>query len=499
MEGKADFLQLNPRDTVAVALRGIARGETVQVGGCTLKTAEAIPFGHKMALRDVATGEPVIKYGFPIGHTTRDVAAGSWVHTHNLQTNLSGTLHYTYVPRHTLLSPPQGIPDTFDGYVRADGSVGIRNEVWIIPTVGCVSHTARILQERGNARFGGLCDGIFAFPHTAGCSQLGDDLETAQKILAGLVRHPNAGGVLVLGLGCENNNFDAFRPYLGQFDPNRVRFLGAQTCDDEIEDGLSLLGELAAYAGKQRRQTVPASRLTIGLKCGGSDAFSGITANPLCGRICDTVTSLGGRAMLTEVPEMFGAETILMERAKDRPTFEKIVNLINGFKQYYIGYGQPIYENPAPGNKEGGITTLEEKSLGCVQKGGRAIVTDTLSFGEPCRAPGLSLLAGPGNDGVSITNLASSGAQMILFTTGRGNPLGTAVPTVKLASNRALAARKPNWIDFDAGGLADGLSFDEAHASLWQYLLGVASGRIHTKNEINGYREIAVFKNGVTL
>lgn len=499
MEHKTDFLQLNPQDTVAVALRDIARGETVHVCGAAYRAAEAIPFGHKMALCDMKPGEPVIKYGFPIGKTTCAVTAGSWVHTHNLQTRLSGTLTYTYAPRHAPAAPPHGIPDTFDGYVRADGSVGIRNEVWIIPTVGCVNQTARILQERGNARFGGLCDGIFAFPHTAGCSQLGDDLETAQKILAGLVRHPNAGGVLMLGLGCENNNLDVFRLYLGQVDPNRVRFLSAQACEDEIEEGLSLLGELAAYAGKQRRQTVPVSRLTIGLKCGGSDAFSGITANPLCGRICDTVTSLGGRAMLTEVPEMFGAETILMERAQDRPTFEKIVNLINGFKQYYIGYGQPIYENPAPGNKDGGITTLEEKSLGCVQKGGRAIVTDTLALGEACHAPGLSLLTGPGNDSVSVTNLASSGAQMILFTTGRGNPLGTAVPTVKIASNRALAARKPNWIDFDAGGLADGQSFDEAHASLWQYLLGVASGRIHTKNEINGYREIAVFKNGVTL
>lgn len=495
----ADFLQITPSDTVAVALRSVRSGETVQIDGRTYTAKDDIPFGHKLALQDIAASENVIKYGYPIGHAISDISAGAHVHTHNLKTNLSGKTDYTYTPQCAPTSVPEGLATIFDGYLRPDGRVGIRNELWIIPTVGCVNQTARILQERGQQLFGNLCDGVFAFPHTAGCSQLGDDHETAQKILAGLVNHPNAGGVLVLSLGCENNNLDEFIPVLGGYDPNRVKFLTAQDCKDEIEAGLALLGQLAAYIKTQKRQPVGVDHLTIGFKCGGSDAFSGITANPLCGRICDTVTALGGRAILTEVPEMFGAETLLMNRAKDEAVFKKIVSLINDFKQYYIDYGQPIYENPAPGNKAGGITTLEEKSLGCVQKGGHAVVTDTLAFGQACRTPGLNLLTGPGNDSVSLTNLVASGAQMLLFTTGRGNPLGTAVPTVKLATNTALAAHKQGWIDFNAGILAEGSSFEAAHGALWRYLLDVASGRARTKNEESGYREIAIFKNGVTL
>lgn len=499
MADKTVFLQINPADTAAVALRDVRRGEPIAIGNTTYTVREDIPFGHKIALRDIRKGEAIIKYGYPIGHASVDIPAGGHIHTQNLKTNLSGKSSYTYTQKLAPTELDKGILDTFDGYLRKDGSVGIRNEIWILPTVGCVNQTARILQQRGQALFGGACDGIFAFPHTAGCSQLGTDHETAQKILAGLVNHPNAGGVLVLSLGCENNNLEAFLPMLGKVDPDRVKFLVAQDCEDEIDEGLRLLGELAAHVKTQKRQQVGADKLTIGFKCGGSDAFSGITANPLCGQICDTVTALGGRAILTEVPEMFGAETVLMERAKDAGTFEKIVSLINNFKQYYMDYGQPIYENPAPGNKAGGITTLEEKSLGCVQKGGRATVTDTLSFGQACTTSGLNLLTGPGNDSVSITNLVASGAQMILFTTGRGNPLGTAVPTVKLSTNSALYSRKKNWIDFDAGSLAEGESFASIQSRLWDYLLDVASGRIRTKNELNGYREIAIFKNGVTL
>ena len=499
MADQTIFLQIAPGDTVAVALRDVGRGESVSIGGRTYTAQEDIPFGHKIALADIRAGEHIIKYGYPIGHASRDIQAGCHVHTQNLATNLSGTSTYSYTPKPASTAAPDGLADSFAGYVREDGRVGIRNEIWILPTVGCVNQTARILQERGQARFGALCDGIYAFPHTAGCSQLGDDHKTAQKILAGLANHPNAGGVLILSLGCENNNLDAFKPLLGATDPNRVKFLVAQDCEDEIAEGLRLLEELVSRIKSEKRQQVSARTLTLGFKCGGSDAFSGITANPLCGRICDAVTARGGRAILTEVPEMFGAETILMERANDKATFDKVVALINGFKQYYLDYGQPIYENPAPGNKAGGITTLEEKSLGCVQKGGRATVTDTLSFGQPCMTPGLNLLTGPGNDSVSVTNLVASGAQMILFTTGRGNPLGTAVPTVKLSTNSALHAHKKNWIDFNAGTLTEGESFASAQRRLWAYLLEVASGRTRTKNEENGYRDIAIFKNGVTL
>lgn len=435
--------------------------------------------GHKYALRDIASGEPVIKYGFPIGTAKRNIAAGERVHTDNLKTSLSGELDYTYTP---------DIPDVdckepvmINAYVRENGDVGIRNDIWIVPTVGCVNGIAERLAEE---------TGAFAFTHPYGCSQLGGDHETTQKTLAALVRHPNAGGVLVLGLGCENNNISEFRKVLGDVDERRVRFLNCQDADDEISQGVQIISELRAVLECDRREPVPISKIRIGLKCGGSDGLSGITANPLCGRITDRLVSMGGTAVLTEVPEMFGAEQLLMNRCVDENVFNSTVSLINGFKRYFISHGQPVGENPSPGNKEGGITTLEEKSLGCVQKGGSAPVTAVLSCGNTAKKPGLNLLDGPGNDMVAVTNLTAAGCQIILFTTGRGTPLGAPVPTVKIATNSVLANRKQNWIDYDAqSGDADGL-FD--------LIVDTVNGK-RTKNEENGYREIAIFKDGVTL
>lgn len=435
--------------------------------------------GHKYALRDIASGEPVIKYGFTIGTAKRNIAAGERVHTDNLKTSLSGELDYTYTP---------DIPDVdckepvmINAYVRENGDVGIRNDIWIVPTVGCVNGIAARLAEE---------TGAFAFTHPYGCSQLGGDHETTQKTLAALVRHPNAGGVLVLGLGCENNNISEFKKVLGDVDERRVRFLNCQDADDEILQGVQIISELRAVLECDRREPVPISKIRIGLKCGGSDGLSGITANPLCGRITDRLVSMGGTAVLTEVPEMFGAEQLLMNRCVDENVFNSTVSLINGFKRYFISHGQPVGENPSPGNKDGGITTLEEKSLGCVQKGGSAPVTAVLSCGDTAKKPGLNLLDGPGNDMVAVTNLAAAGCQIILFTTGRGTPLGAPVPTVKIATNSVLANRKQNWIDYDAqSGDADGL-FD--------LIVDTVNGK-RTKNEENGYREIAIFKDGVTL
>lgn len=435
--------------------------------------------GHKYALRDIALGEPVIKYGFPIGTAKRDIAAGERVHTDNLKTSLSGELDYTYTP---------DIPDVdckepvmISAYVRENGDVGIRNDIWIVPTVGCVNGIAERLAAE---------TGAFAFTHPYGCSQLGGDHETTQKTLAALVRHPNAGGVLVLGLGCENNNISEFRKVLGDVDERRVRLLNCQDADDEISQGVQIISELRAVLECDRREPVPISKIRIGLKCGGSDGLSGITANPLCGRITDRLVSMGGTAVLTEVPEMFGAEQLLMNRCVDENVFNSTVSLINGFKRYFISHGQPVGENPSPGNKEGGITTLEEKSLGCVQKGGSAPVTAVLSCGDMAKKPGLNLLDGPGNDMIAVTNLTAAGCQIILFTTGRGTPLGAPVPTVKIATNSVLANRKQNWIDYDAqSGDADGL-FD--------LIVDTVNGK-RTKNEENGYREIAIFKDGVTL
>ena len=444
--------------------------------------------GHKYALCEIRSGENVIKYGFPIGHATADIAVGEHVHTHNVKTNLGENLEYTYDYKDYGI----GAVDTdlsFDGYVRENGEVGIRNEIWIVTTVGCVNKAAERIAALTGARH---------FPHPYGCSQLGEDQGVTQKILCGMINHPNAAGVLVLGLGCENNNISEMKAALGTYDPRRVKFLNCQDVDDEIGAACELIAELKEYADTFKRERVHISRLRIGLKCGGSDGYSGITANPLCGSLCDRMVSYGGSCVLTEVPEMFGAEHLLMERCVSREVFDKTVRLINDFKDYFTRHGQVIYENPSPGNKAGGITTLEEKSLGCVQKGGRAPVVDVLDYGDRLAKSGLSLLNGPGNDIVAVTNLMAAGAHIILFTTGRGTPLGAPVPTVKISTNRTLAEKKSGWIDFDASPILDGKSMSELTDELVKYVMSVASGE-ETKNEKNGYAEIAIFKDGVTL
>ena len=444
--------------------------------------------GHKYAVREIKAGENIIKYGSPIGHATADIRAGEHVHTHNVKTNLSGNLEYAYNYKdygiaHVLSDR------TFMGYVRENGDVGIRNEIWIINTVGCVNKTAQRLSE---------LTGAYYFPHPFGCSQLGDDQTVTQLILRGMVNHPNAAGVLVLGLGCENNNIEAFQKVLGTWDERRVRFLTSQDVEDEIAEGVRLINELKAYADTFKPTELPISRLRIGLKCGGSDGYSGISANPLVGSLSDRIISHGGSCVLTEVPEMFGAEQLLMERCVTREVFDKTVALINNFKDYYTHHNQVIYENPSPGNKAGGITTLEEKSLGCVQKGGLSPVVDVLDYGDTLTRNGLSLLNGPGNDIVAVTNLMAAGVHMILFTTGRGTPLGSAVPTIKISTNRALYEKKRGWIDFDASCVLGGESLESATDRLLDYVLDVASGR-ETCSERQGYREISIFKDGVTL
>lgn len=441
--------------------------------------------GHKYALCDIGQGENIIKYGNPIGHAICDIKKGEHVHSHNIKTNLSGKLEYTYTP--VKCNDAKEETDlTFEGYIRDNGDVGIRNDIWIVNTVGCVNKIAEKLASITGAK---------SFAHPFGCSQLGDDQKLTQLILKGMVNHPNAGGVLVLGLGCENNNIDVFKSVLGSWDEKRIKFMNTQDFDDEIEEGVKLINELKENAQKAKRESVHISRLKVGLKCGGSDGFSGITANPLVGRFCDKLVSYGGSCALTEVPEMFGAEHLLMNRCENEEIFEKTVNLINNFKEYYIRHNQVVYENPSPGNKEGGITTLEEKSLGCVQKGGLSPVVDVLDYGDTLKENGLYLLNGPGNDMVAVTNLMAAGVHMILFTTGRGTPLGSSVPTVKISTNTQLAQKKANWIDFDAGKMLENIDLTD---DLLKFVVDVANGK-QTKNEINGYEEISIFKDGVTL
>jgi len=444
--------------------------------------------GHKYALYDIKKGEDIIKYGCPIGVAVCDIKKGEHVHTHNIKTKLSGEEEYKFEKR-AAVNEKSSEERFFTGYERENGDVGIRNEIWIIPTVGCVNKAAEAIAKKS---------GAFAYTHPFGCSQLGDDMKTTQLVLRGLVNHPNAAGVLVLGLGCENNYIDEFKKVLGEYNPERVKFLNSQEVEDEIAEGVKIVEELKQYAQKFKPVKIPVSKLKVGLKCGGSDGYSGITANPLVGRFSDKLISLGGSSVLTEVPEMFGAETLLMERCINDEIFQKNVKLINDFKRYFLSHNQVVYENPSPGNKAGGITTLEEKSLGCVQKGGLSEVVDVLGYGDVLTKNGLNLLTGPGNDMVAVTNLTAAGVHIILFTTGRGTPLGAPVPTVKISTNSELAKNKKNWIDFDAGVLIESENPDSVTEQFFDYVLSVASGE-ETKNEINGFREISIFKDGVTL
>lgn len=478
---------IDDRDNVAVALADISAG--TKVSDLDTIVTQDIGQAHKFAIKDIKAGENIIKYGSPIGHAVIDIKKGDFVHSHNIKTNLDSVLSYSY-NKESGVETKTALNRTFKGFKRADGSVGIRNEIWIINTVGCVNKSAEKIAAR--------MEGVYTFSHPYGCSQLGDDHKATQIILKNLVKHPNAGGILVLGLGCENNNIKEFKKVLGPIDENRVRFLETQSVEDEVEEALKIINELKEITAADTREECELKDLTIGLKCGGSDGLSGITANPLLGTISNKLVDAGGTSILTEVPEMFGAEKLLMNRARDKETFNSTVKLINNFKEYFQRYDQVVYENPSPGNKDGGITTLEEKSLGCTQKGGHREVQAVYSYGQKITTKGLNLLDGPGNDIVAVTNLTAAGAHIILFTTGRGTPLGAPVPTVKVSSNSSLASRKKNWIDFDAGVLTSGENMDDLSAAFMDYIIEVASGK-ETLNEINDYREIAIFKDGVTL
>ena len=496
---QTEFIRINPADSVVVCLRAMSKGEIISIDNFNVELLQDTPAGHKVLLKDTSKGEDIIKYGYPIGHAAEDLKAGTWVNENNLKTNLAGTLSYEYNPVNETLNIAKE-DRTFKGYERKNGEVGIRNEIWVVPTVGCVNGIAEKLVEKlkEETKCAGI-DAIHAWHHNFGCSQLSGDHENTRKILRDIVLHPNAGGVLVLGLGCENNQPDDFMQTLGDYDNERIKLMVSQKVEgDEIEEGMKILRNIYKIASTDKRTDVPLSKLRIGLKCGGSDGFSGITANPLVGELSDYIVAQGGTSILTEVPEMFGAETILMNRCENKDLFNDTVSLINNFKDYFLSHGEPVGENPSPGNKAGGISTLEYKALGCTQKCGRAPVSGVLEYGDRLKNNGLNLLSAPGNDLVASTALASAGCQIVLFTTGRGTPFGTFVPTMKISTNSLLASRKSNWIDFNAGVLAEGMDMKELLRQFIEKVISVASGEL-TRNEENGYREISIFKNGVTL
>lgn len=496
---QTSFLKINPADSVVVCLQAIPAGTLLEIDGKSITLLQDTPAGHKVAINDMKEGEDIIKYGYPIGHALKDLKAGEWINEDNLKTNLSGKLEYTYSPVNEKLTIPTE-DRTFKGYVRKNGDVGVRNEVWIVPTVGCVNGIAERLAAKlqEETKLEGI-DAIYSWHHNYGCSQLSEDHENTRKVLRDLVLHPNAGAVLVLSLGCENNQPKDFMEMLGDYDKERIKLLVTQEVDgDEVEAGMEILRKLYAIAKEDKREDVPVSKLRVGLKCGGSDGFSGITANPLVGEFSDWLVAQGGTSILTEVPEMFGAETILMNRCETPELFEKTVKLVNDFKEYFLSHGEPVGENPSPGNKKGGISTLEDKALGCTQKCGRAPVSGVLGYGDRLEVNGLNLLSAPGNDLVASTALAAAGCHIVLFTTGRGTPFGTFVPTMKIATNPTLAQRKAAWIDFNAGQLIEGKDMLAVRNEFIDKVLSVASGE-PAQNEKNGYREISIFKNGVTL
>lgn len=496
---QSSFLKINPADSVVVCLRPFKKGESIEIDGRTIDIQQDTPAGHKVLIKDAPKGSNIIKYGYPIGHTTEDMTPGQWINENNLKTNLSGSLSYEYSPVNEKLSI-QNENLTFKGYQRKNGEVGIRNEIWVVPTVGCVNGIAEKLVEllKAETHCEGI-DAIHAWHHNYGCSQLSGDHENTRKVLRDIVLHPNAGAVLILSLGCENNQPDQFMELLGDYDQERIKLLVTQKVEgDELEEGMKILRNLYAIARQDKRVDVPISHLRVGLKCGGSDGFSGITANPLVGEFSDWLVAQGGTSILTEVPEMFGAETILMNRCENEQLFEQTVEMINDFKEYFLSHGEPVGENPSPGNKAGGISTLEDKALGCTQKCGRAPVSGVLKYGDRLQVNGLNLLSAPGNDLVAATALASSGCQIVLFTTGRGTPFGTFVPTMKISTNSNLYHNKPNWIDFNAGELLEGVDMKDVLRNFIQLIVKVASGEL-VRNEVNGYREISIFKNGVTL
>lgn len=493
-----DVIQLNQQDNVVVALKDLAIGQTITVASGVVELKDAVSRGHKIAITDLAQHEPVTKYGYPIGHAVKPISRGEHVHTHNTKTNLDGIQTYDYTQK-LAENPFKDEQLTFQGFRRKNGDVGIRNELWIVPTVGCVNGIAENMIKRFEREMGDIrpFENILVLKHNYGCSQLGDDHENTRRILLDAVHHPNAGGVLVLGLGCENNTLVEFKEALGEYDASRVKFLASQDVRDEMTAGVELLKDIYAAAKADKREAVPLADLKVGLKCGGSDGFSGITANPLLGRFSDFLVAQGGTTVLTEVPEMFGAEKILMERAANETVFDQTVQMINEFKAYFIQNEQPIYENPSPGNKAGGITTLEDKSLGCTQKAGTSTVVDVLTYGERLKQQGLNLLSAPGNDLVASSALAAAGCQLVLFTTGRGTPFGSFVPTMKISSNTPIYEAKPHWIDFNAGVLLE-KEADSVLREFIDYIIQVASGE-WLNNEKNDFRELAIFKTGVTL
>lgn len=496
-------IKLYPQDTVALATSELKKGQTVTVDGETITLLDDIPNAHKIALKDFETGEAVRKYDNIIGYASKPIKKGEWIHSHNEVTGLGKSKEYTYDFNPISIFPGES-DKTFMGYDRADGGAGIRNHLAIISTVFCANGPLRKLARMAEAKYPATenFDGIIAFDQEFGCSQTGKDLVTTCKIIAGIAKNANFGGVLLVSNGCEMAIPSVLEQYMGDYDKKRIRTLTLQEVEDEFTAGMELIDEIMEEMKDDKRTPININRLHIAMNCGGSDGYSGITANTLLGTLCDTLVKEGAIMNMTEVPEMMGAEHILMNRAADKSIFDDIVKMMYDYDAYFARYGEKAADNPTQGNKAGGLTTLEEKSLGCIQKGGHCAVMEVLEYGERATKNGFVLVSGPGNDLAGVSGQIAAGAVLTIFTTGRGTPCGFAGPTFRLASNTALATRKSNWIDYDAGRLLTAKTPEEVEAlnkELYDAIMATVNGQYRTRTEENGYYILGALKDGVTL
>jgi altronate hydrolase len=494
---------LHPGDNVVIARVAVGAGQSVEAGPFTLTARDFIPPGHKLAIKGIASGEPVYRYGNLIGFATRPIEPGQHVHEHNL-----GYKEVQTEGEAPMLAPERRIlhsTRSFLGFQRHDGRVGTRNYIAVVAASNCAAYTSELIAESfADEALPASVDGIVAFPHGEGCGMsIGPDSEQLQRTLKGVLDHPNVSAALILGLGCEVNQISH---YLGKAGDNAPATLQGLTMQETggtrgaVESARRHLRQFVERAAEEKRSETPASKIVLGLNCGGSDSFSGITANPALGHCSDLIVEQGGTVVLAETTEIFGAEHLLTRRARSPEIAAKLLRTIENYKAYLRQFGGSFNDNPSPGNKEGGLTNILEKSLGAVAKAGTSTLEDVLNFAERIEASGFLFMDTPGYDPVSITGLAAGGVNLIAFTTGRGSAIGFPnIPVVKIASNSNTFRRMRDNMDVNAGRIADGqASIPEVGAEIFELLLRVASGE-RTCAERIGHHEFAPWRIGPVM
>ena len=510
---------LHSDDNLCVAARHLELGEEISVGGESLRLAEPVRLGHKLAVRAIREGERVKKYGQTIGFATRDIAPGQWIHSHNLT---AGRFEREYEYATEIPPPPAPIEGrTFQGYRRAGGKAGTRNYIAVISSVNCSASVSKYISQRFDnsllAKFPNV-DGLLPLTHKGGCGlqYAGEDHQQLTRVLSGFATHPNVGAYLLVGLGCETGTLQYLVQHGGLAEgvvqlntkangaarPPVV--LSMQDCggtNKTVEAGIAAIAEMLPRVNGVRREPIPASELILGCECGGSDGNSGVTANPALGAASDLLVAAGGTSILSETPEIYGAEHLLVRRARTRAIGEKLIDRIRWWEEYTAKFGVEIDNNPSPGNKEGGLTTIYEKSLGAVAKGGSTALCGVYRYAEPVTAQGFVIMDTPGYDPASITGMVAGGANVVCFTTGRGSCFGCKpVPSIKIATNTPMYEQMIDDMDINAGVILEGASVADVGRQIFEFILEVAGGK-RTKSEIHGVgeEEFAPWSIGPTL